>query len=63
MDPDRCHGHARCLTFAPDVFTWDDEIDQARVDPGANLVGNQGEVRAAIDNCPERAISVVDDAP
>jgi ferredoxin len=55
IDADRCKGHARCMLLNPDLFGMDDE--------GHGLVtkepapGELADVRAAIANCPERAIT------
>jgi ferredoxin len=55
IDADRCKGHARCMLVNPDLFGMDDE--------GHGLVtrepapGELADVRAAIANCPERAIT------
>jgi ferredoxin len=56
----RCMGHARCFGLAPELFPLDDA--------GFPVVGD-GEVpehlataaRRARENCPEDAISILDD--
>ena len=61
IDPQRCRGHARCLTIAPDAFDFLDEEDQAiviseglgRTDPVLLL--------KAEAECPERAILIDSD--
>ena len=63
VDSTKCSGHGRCYTLAPTFFDCDDEgfpvLLQDRVagdhDDSADLV-------AAVDNCPERAISLTDEA-
>jgi ferredoxin len=58
VDPDRCQGHARCVTFAPDAFDMDDE-GYSSVSPGfERLEDVPDRVRAAVANCPERAITL-----
>lgn len=58
-----CQGHARCVSLAPDHFDLDDE-GYAFVRPGCELVADDDkDVRLAIDNCPEQAIVLDDDAP
>ncbi len=57
VDADRCTGHGRCYTLAPDVFDAD-EVGHSVV-----LVGEvSGELEAqavtAEKNCPEGAISL-----
>jgi ferredoxin len=57
VDPDLCVGHGRCYALAADVFGADDyghaEVLVADVD-GALLE----QARIAVDNCPERAITL-----
>ena len=57
IDRDRCTGHGRCYSLAPELFDCDDEgygrTTQAEVPDG--LVGR---ARAAADACPERAVSL-----
>ena len=61
LDAERCTGHGRCYALAPDVFDADDE--------GHCVVRIEGEVpgeladkaRTAVANCPELALSIVDD--
>lgn len=57
IDPDRCVGHGRCYTLAPEVFDAD-EIGHCviRVE---NVSGNLEE-QATIgeQNCPEQAITL-----
>ncbi len=60
IDADRCTGHGRCYTLAPEVFDADDR--------GLGVVKGTGEVgaeleataRRAVANCPEQAIAVID---
>jgi ferredoxin len=58
VDLERCQGHSRCYSLAPEVFDVDDE--------GFAHVCIEGDVPALLQeraalaaaNCPERAISV-----
>jgi len=62
LDAERCTGHGRCYALAPEVFDADDD--------GHCVVRVSGEVpaeltdkaRTAVSNCPELALTVVDDA-
>ena len=55
IDPNRCTGHAKCWAAVPELFEVDDEgfgfvildVVPAELEDRA---------RAAIQNCPERAI-------
>jgi ferredoxin len=58
VDPGRCQGHARCVAFAPDAFDLDDE-GYATVSPDFERIeGVPDRIRAALANCPERAITL-----
>ena len=61
VNPERCQGHARCLTFAPDIFESDDEgYSFVPYDKSRHAELTEG-LRLAVENCPERAILVNDD--
>jgi ferredoxin len=57
VDPDRCVGHGRCYTLAPDIFDAD-EIGHAVV--LVEDVSGVAEVHARTgeQNCPEQAITL-----
>ncbi len=60
IDTDACTGHGRCYALAPDVFEPDDEGHSlARVDVVPE--GLYDQARLAVGNCPEQAITVVDE--
>jgi ferredoxin len=59
VDPERCHGHARCLATAPELFEWDDQGDQARVVAGVDPAEYERQAEAAVANCPEQAIALI----
>jgi ferredoxin len=56
-----CSGHARCGSIAPEVYELNDEgyigFEEKRVPPGLEAAARRG-ARA----CPERAITLVEDA-
>jgi len=60
IDAERCTGHGRCYTLAPDVFDADDR--------GLGFVARDGDIpeelwaqaRQAVANCPERAIDLTE---
>jgi ferredoxin len=58
VDADRCVGHGRCYTLAPDVFDAD-EIGHSIV--RVENVSGELEARAADaeQNCPEGAITLL----
>jgi ferredoxin len=58
VDPQRCRGHARCVTLAPEAFHFLDLEDRAVVDED---VVDDVDVALLIESereCPERAITV-----
>ncbi|GAA4259736.1 ferredoxin [Dietzia aurantiaca] len=61
IDTSKCSGHGRCYTVSPDFFDPDDEgfpvLLVQDVDPDSD--GYQS-VLDAVDNCPERAITLTD---
>jgi ferredoxin len=61
VDPDLCVGHGRCYALAADVFGADDfgHAEVLVVDVTGDLLD---QARIAVDNCPERAITL-EEAP
>jgi ferredoxin len=57
VDADRCVGHGRCYTLAPDVFDADDVGHCVVL---TEDVSGESELQAKIgeQNCPEQAISL-----
>jgi ferredoxin len=61
VDPEKCQGHNRCYSVAPDLFDLDDL--------GMSWPAGQGEVPASLvdaalraqANCPEHAVTVTHD--
>ncbi|MCU1380596.1 MAG: ferredoxin [Acidimicrobiales bacterium] len=59
VDLGLCQGHGRCYDLAPDVFTADDDGYVELVVPDGEVAPeHEAQARAAVNNCPERAISV-----
>jgi ferredoxin len=57
VDADRCEGHGRCYTLAPDVFDAD-EVGHAVV-LVENVTGDlEAQAVEAEKNCPEAAITL-----
>ena len=60
VDPERCQGHNRCYSLAPELFDVDDlGMASARGD-GLVPSGLEEKARRAAANCPEYAITVTD---
>lgn len=60
VDEDRCRGHGMCLTLCPDVFQMHDD-GYAVADPAEVPDGLEDSAKEAIVNCPEQAISEIND--
>ena len=60
LDTDRCQGHGQCVMAAPALFSFNEQgfsvLAQAEVAPSLETA-----VQAAVDRCPERAISIATD--
>jgi ferredoxin len=61
VDPEKCQGHNRCYSLAPDLFEVDD-LGMAR-ERGEGIVPPDlaEQARRAVANCPEYAITVSED--
>ena len=62
IDPTRCRGHALCLANAPEAFEFLDLEDRSVVREGAEQRVPLELLLAAARECPERAITVDEDA-
>ncbi|MFA1546870.1 ferredoxin [Actinomadura chokoriensis] len=60
IDSARCQGHGRCYDLAPDLFGEDDEGYGTVLGDGVVPEGRERDARLAVQNCPERAIDVID---
>jgi AcrR family transcriptional regulator/ferredoxin len=61
INSDICQGHGRCYDLAPGLFGEDDEGYGKVLGDGQVRPGQEREARLAESNCPERAISVVEE--
>jgi ferredoxin len=60
IDMDRCTGHGRCYSMAPEVFESDDAGYPELLVDGDVPADLEGKARQAALNCPERAITTID---
>jgi ferredoxin len=60
VDHDLCSGHGRCAAVAPSVYSLDEEGYCAIVELDVNP-GDEDAARSGADNCPERAITIIDE--
>jgi len=59
IDKQLCTGHGRCYTVAPDVFECDDDgYGVVAQDETPDNLADAAQI--AGENCPERAISIVE---
>jgi ferredoxin len=61
VDSEKCQGHNRCYSIAPELFDVDDFGQASVIGDGQVPPEMVEKARLAIANCPERAISVIDD--
>jgi ferredoxin len=62
VDPEKCQGHNRCYAMAPGMFKVD-EYGYA-TPRGTGELKTEDDIalaQRAVDNCPEQAISIVDE--
>jgi ferredoxin len=62
VDADRCMGHGRCYTVAPDLLTYDEEgfvtIRGEVIDVPPDQLEAANE---AVESCPEQAPALIDE--
>jgi ferredoxin len=61
IDLSRCEGHGRCMVLAPQIFGYDDVTSQSSVLVEAALDSSRAVILRAVEDCPERAITVIED--
>jgi ferredoxin len=57
LDEDRCQGHGRCYSLAPDLFDADDRGHCVLLVTEVPA-GLEAQAASGIDNCPELALSL-----
>jgi len=60
LDAQACQGHGRCYSSAPAVFDAD-EVGHCVVVSENVAPEHQAAARLGVENCPEHALSIVDD--
>ena len=63
VDPEKCQGHNRCYSIAPELFDLDDVGMSSEIGAGIVPAELTGKARLAVDNCPEHAISLTKVGP
>jgi ferredoxin len=59
VDHDLCSGHGRCAALSPSVYRLD-ATGYNRMGEFEVAVGSEAAAQTGADNCPERAITVID---
>ena len=62
IDPRRCQGHGRCYDLSPGLFGDDEEGYGTVLGDGTVPPGQERAARLAVANCPEHAITLVEEA-
>ena len=60
VDPDKCQGHNRCYSVAPDLFDVDDLGMATEIGDGIVPAALVDKARRAVNNCPEYAITLTE---
>lgn len=60
VDPDKCQGHNRCYSLAPELFDIDDLGMSSEHGDGTVPPGLEDQARRAVANCPEYAITITE---
>jgi ferredoxin len=58
LDNDKCQGHGRCYSLAPDLFESNDIGNSVLKVTGEVPPELEAAARLAVDNCPEYAIEI-----
>jgi ferredoxin len=61
VDQDKCQGHARCKSLAPDLFKLDEFGNAHEIGDGSVPAGLEDQAWLAQANCPEIAIDVIEE--
>lgn len=61
VDQDKCQGHARCKSLAPELFELDEFGNAREVGDGSVPAGLEDKAWLAQTNCPEIAIEVTEE--
>lgn len=61
LDAEKCQGHNRCYALAPELFDVDEYGQAVVLGDGTVTPELEERARLAVANCPEYAITLVDD--
>jgi ferredoxin len=60
VDSEKCQGHNRCFSLAPELFDVDDYGYATHIGDGEVAPELEEKARLAVANCPEFAITIVE---
>jgi ferredoxin len=60
VQADRCQGHNRCYSIAPELFVVDDLGNASEIGDGTVPAGLEDKAHLAVANCPEFAIVIAE---
>jgi ferredoxin len=63
VDPDKCQGHNRCYSLAPELFDVDDMGMSSAKGDGIVTPELLDKARKAVANCPEYAVILEEVGP
>ena len=58
VDAEKCEGHSRCYSLAPELVDVDDLGNASELNDGEVPAGLEDKARLIVDNCPEFAITI-----
>ncbi|HIG26064.1 MAG TPA: ferredoxin [Acidimicrobiia bacterium] len=58
VDAEKCEGHSRCYSLAPELVDVDDYGNAFVLNEGQVLEGMEERAQLIVDNCPEFAIEI-----
>lgn len=61
IDQERCQGHGRCYSLAPELVESDDIGNGRELNDGIVPAGMEDQARKAMANCPEDAVILEED--
>ncbi|MGO4715381.1 ferredoxin [Bradyrhizobium sp. 2TAF24] len=61
VDPDKCQGHSRCKSLAPELFELDEYGNAHEIGDGSVPEELVDKAYLAKSNCPELAIEIIED--
>lgn len=61
VDPEKCQGHNRCYSLAPELFVVDDYGYASEAERGTVPPELEEKAKLAEANCPEHAVIIEDE--